>query len=238
MKFSLTIEGDTKDSASVAVLTLLLDIANGTSNSLSIGSAATGPAAVGNDEDDDNAPVAAVAPGEVDSTGLPWDARIHSGKKTKTASGAWRAVKGVDANLVTAVEAELRALASPNGGVAPSPVPVGVTPAVAPVPPAAPPSVAPTPPVAPAVPPTPPAAPAAPVTPPATPTTPTLDFGGLMQVVSNGMTANPVLIDDAFIAWLNGQLGVTQLPEIAADPVKITQAYQLLVDHKRVVGLA
>jgi len=199
-------------------------------------SVSTTPGPAGNDEDD-NAPPATIVPGEVDSTGLPWDGRIHSGKKTKTAAGAWRALKGVDVALVTAVEAELRALASPNVSAAPSPVPVGVTPAVAPVPPATPPSVAPTPPVAPVAAPTPPAAPAATATPPATPTTPTLDFGGLMQVVSNGMTANPVLIDDAFIAWLVGQLGVTQLPEIAADPAKIAQAYQLLVDHKRVVGL-
>lgn len=235
MKFSLTIDGDTTNSQSVAVLTLLLDIANGTSNSLTAGFVApttiniTGPAG----DEDDSAPVATVAPGETDTSGMPWDARIHSGKKSKNADGTWRKMKGVDAGLVTAVEAELRALASPNVSAAPIPVPVGATQAVAPVPPAVPVSAAPTPPAAPATPPTPPAAPAA----PASPTAPTLDFGGLMQVVSNGMTAVPVLIDDAFITWLNSTLGVTQLPEIANDPAKIAQAYQLLVDHKRVVGL-
>jgi hypothetical protein len=232
MKFSLTIDGDTTNSQSVAVLTLLLDIANGSGNILPIIN--NGPGAAAPADEDDSAPAATVAPGETDTSGLPWDARIHSGKKSKNADGTWRKMKGVDAGLVTAVEAELRALASPNASVAPIPVPVGATPAVAPVPPAVPVSAAPVaPPAAPATPPTPPAAPAAPVT----PTAPTLDFGGLMQVVSNGMTAVPVLIDDAFIAWLNSTLGVTQLPEIANDPAKIAQAYQLLVDHQRVVGL-
>ena len=231
-KFALTI--NTNETADI---TALLAALGGVSavGMLSVGTIPAG--VVTGDDEDDNAPVAAVAPGEVDSTGLPWDARIHSGKKTKTAAGAWRAMKGVDASLVTAVEAQLRAAANPNATPVATPVPVGGTPVAAPVPPVTPPSVAPLPPAVSAPAPTPPAAPAAPATPPATPTTPTLDFGGLMQVVSNGMTATPVLIDDAFIAWLNGQLGVTQLPEIAADPAKITQAYNLLVEHKRVVGL-
>jgi hypothetical protein len=51
---------------------------------------------------------------EFDSTGLAWDARIHSGKKSQTASGEWRALKGVDKSLVKNVELELRAK-YPNG---------------------------------------------------------------------------------------------------------------------------
>ena len=42
---------------------------------------------------------------------------------------------------------------------------------------------------------------------------------------------------EQFFAWLNGQLGVAELPMIAADPAKIAQAYELLVREKRVVGL-
>lgn len=243
-KFALTI--NTNEPGDIAAVLAALN------GSTAMNSTAPAAAPAGDDEDD-NAPPATVAPGEKDSTGLPYDARIHSKNATKTKEGAWRKVKGVDAALVTAVEAELRAAGTPAPAAAPvtppnapaaptppapSPVPDGGTPAVAPVPAPTPVSNVSTPPAAPATPPTPPTAPVAPATPPATPATTTLDFGGLMQVVSNGMTANPVLIDDAFIGWLNSQLGVTQLPEIAADPAKIAQAYQLLVDHKRVVGLA
>lgn len=46
---------------------------------------------------------------QVDKTGLPWDARIHSTPATITkTSGKWRAKKNVDAALVAQVEAELR----------------------------------------------------------------------------------------------------------------------------------
>lgn len=46
---------------------------------------------------------------EFDSTGLAWDERIHSGNKTKSPKGEWRARKGVDKSLIKAVELELRA---------------------------------------------------------------------------------------------------------------------------------
>lgn len=63
-----------------------------------------------------SAPVAPANPAavEFDSTGLPWDARIHSGAKSKTAKGEWRAMKGCDKNLIKTVELELRAK-YPNG---------------------------------------------------------------------------------------------------------------------------
>lgn len=51
---------------------------------------------------------------EFDSTGLAWDARIHSSKKTKTDKGEWRALKGGDKSLIKVVELELRAK-YPNG---------------------------------------------------------------------------------------------------------------------------
>jgi len=194
----------------------------------------------GDDDEDDAAPVAAVVPGEVDSAGMPWDARIHSGKKSKIADGTWRKGKGVDAATIASVEAQLRAAgaasipaqAAPTAPVAPAAAPVAPTapaaPPAAPVVPAAPPA-------APVVPAAPPAAPAAPAPAPAAAT---LDFAGLMQVVSNGMTATPVLIDEAFIAWLNAQLGIAELPMIANDAAQIAKAYNILVEQKRVVGLA
>lgn len=47
---------------------------------------------------------------DVDCTGLPWDARIHAGTKTKTAKGEWKKKRGVDPILVKQVEAELTEL--------------------------------------------------------------------------------------------------------------------------------
>lgn len=65
---------------------------------------------------------AAVAAGaELDAGGLPWDARIHAGTKTKKADGTWTAKRGAPPELVNAVTAELRAvMAAP---VATVPVP-------------------------------------------------------------------------------------------------------------------
>jgi hypothetical protein len=55
---------------------------------------------------------------EFDSTGLPWDERIHSGNKTKSPAGEWRTKKGTDRNLLASVTAELRAAVG-NANVAP-----------------------------------------------------------------------------------------------------------------------
>ena len=43
-----------------------------------------------------------------DSTGLPWDVRIHASTKTLTQDGKWKKRKGIEAEEVTRVEAELR----------------------------------------------------------------------------------------------------------------------------------
>ena len=54
---------------------------------------------------------------ELDSAGLPWDARIHAASKMKLAKGGgWKKKRGVDKALVESVEAELRAVmaAQPN----------------------------------------------------------------------------------------------------------------------------
>lgn len=50
-----------------------------------------------------------VVDNETDSDGLPWDARIHTSKKTKCKDETWKLMKGVDKNLVAQVKNELRA---------------------------------------------------------------------------------------------------------------------------------
>ena len=53
---------------------------------------------------------------ELDSEGLPWDNRIHSGAKTFLAKGGgWKKKRGIDPALVDTVESELRlVMASPG----------------------------------------------------------------------------------------------------------------------------
>ena len=92
---------------------------------------------------------AAAAPPDLDSTGLPYDARIHNKSRTKKQDGTWKLAKGIDPALAAGITAELRAQF-------PAP-PVPVAPDVPPPPPP------PAPPVVPPAPPAPPAAPAAPV---------------------------------------------------------------------------
>lgn len=59
---------------------------------------------------EDAVPTPPASGAELDSNGLPWDARIHASTKAKVADGSWRALRGVDKNLVTVVEQELREL--------------------------------------------------------------------------------------------------------------------------------
>lgn len=56
--------------------------------------------------------------GDLDSSGMPWDERIHSSTSTKTKEGLWRKKKGVPADLVQKVEAERRVEGTVNGGAA------------------------------------------------------------------------------------------------------------------------
>lgn len=70
----------------------------------------------------------AVATAELDTSGLPWDLRIHARTKSKTASGLWTKKRGVDAKLVSTVEAELRAAPLNTGGTPPPPPDPGVPP--------------------------------------------------------------------------------------------------------------
>jgi len=132
------------------------------------------------------------APG-VDSTGLPWDERIHAANKGTNTDGRWRKKKGLnDAAFIGAVEAELRTRATvatslaqhapqfaADSGVAAAP------PATVPPPPVLTDVVVPPPPVVAAVAPTtpqPPAAPPGPVAPD------TSTFRGLMEWLTPLMT--------------------------------------------------
>ena len=60
----------------------------------------------------------AVAGVELDSTGLPWDARIHAATRATNADGSWRVKRGADKDEVASVSAHLRSLV----GGAPAPV--------------------------------------------------------------------------------------------------------------------
>lgn len=86
-----------------------------------------------------------------DSSGLPWDERIHSlsgdGSKPLNANGTWRRKRGVSDELVAQVEAELRGSGHPTPQ-APVAVPVPPAPAIAAT---APTTAPPAPPVTPAV---------------------------------------------------------------------------------------
>ncbi len=71
----------------------------------------------------------------VDAAGLPWDARIHSGAKSKLANGNWKLLRGVDPALVASVEAELRGAPKPAAPTTPAAA-LGAERAIAPPPPA------------------------------------------------------------------------------------------------------
>lgn len=65
-------------------------------------------------------------PADVDSRGIPWDARVHAGNKATTKAGEWKRRRGVDVAEVKRVEAELTAAtppAPPADAPPPSPPP-------------------------------------------------------------------------------------------------------------------
>ena len=53
------------------------------------------------------APTVTTADTQVDSRGLPWDARIHSSNKEQGKDGVWRRRRGVDPEFEKQIEAEL-----------------------------------------------------------------------------------------------------------------------------------
>lgn len=52
--------------------------------------------------------LATVTTPELDSNGIPWDARIHASTKTKTVKGEWKRRKGVDDTTFSGIVAELK----------------------------------------------------------------------------------------------------------------------------------
>lgn len=81
----------------------------------------------------DSTIVVETPPPAVDSTGLPWDARIHSESKATVADGSWRKRRGVDPELVKQVEAELRGDAQPAADTPAAPASIPTPPPPAPV---------------------------------------------------------------------------------------------------------
>lgn len=84
------------------------------------------------------APSTPAAGVDLDTDGLPWDARIHSGSRKKNADGRWTAKRGVNnAEYVKAIQAELRQVmtAGPTAAPVVAPPPVPSTPAALPAPP-------------------------------------------------------------------------------------------------------
>lgn len=71
---------------------------------------------------------------EVDSKGMPWDARIHSSSKAKVADGSWKYRRRVSDEEVKRVEAELR---GPARGDAMDAAALFTAPGIAPPPPLA-----------------------------------------------------------------------------------------------------
>jgi hypothetical protein len=68
-------------------------------------------------------PDATVSSIELDSDGLPWDARIHASTKTKIVSGQWKAKRKVSADTISIVTEELRSVMRAPTVVALAPAP-------------------------------------------------------------------------------------------------------------------
>jgi hypothetical protein len=143
----------------------------------------------------------AVAPTGVtlDTAGLPWDARIHTGSRAMNADGSWRRKRGVDEATIATVEGELKALMS---------VPVEPASNVLPFTPAPPPP--PAEPVAVAV--------AVPAPPPPPPTDP---FIGLIERISSLVGAKAITMEQAQAAIVAA--GGVSLPLMVSRPDLIPQ---------------
>jgi hypothetical protein len=141
----------------------------------------------------------AVAPTGVtlDTAGLPWDARIHTGSRAMNADGSWRRKRGVDEATIATVEGELKALMS---------VPVEPASNVLPFTPAPPP------------PPAEPVAVAVPAPPPPPPTDP---FIGLIERISSLVGAKAITMEQAQAAIVTA--GGVSLPLMVSRPDLIPQ---------------
>jgi len=130
---------------------------------------------------------------DLDVRGLPWDARIHSGGKTKLKNGNWVNKRGVPDNTIETIEGELRALMA---------IPAPSVTTVAPVTDVlAPPAI--------------PAPPAAAVT-TAPPVSPSSTFPALMQKIAAAL-ANHTL-NQAQLSHIAQAKGLTSIPALAQRP--------------------
>lgn len=207
------------------------------------------------DESDDDAPASANAPA-TDSTGLPWDERIHAKSKTFVAGDKWRKRKGVADAVVAMVEAELRG--SPPAAIsAPVAIPTApmtmtmpmMAPAAQPVPMMQPvamqpePVATPMPMMAPVAAPSPVAMPVIapqpePVAAPTAPPAPAgeIDMAGFMAHLTGLMQSGRVTTDDlvAVVGAINAAFAPHGHPAIGAitdagnDPQKLNYAVQVL----------
>lgn len=161
---------------------------------------------------------------ELDANGIPWDARIHGGGQKKTDGGVWTKKRGVSADLVAKVTAELKAaLASPLASTtaAAPPAPASAVPTSSTIPPApvpASPATATVPPV-----PVAPAVSAPPVPPAPAPATTT---GA--AVVSAATTVYPPEVARAAEAAVVAE--VTAAPPAAPSAVAFTDVMRKVVD--------
>lgn len=136
MKLTLMIEG----SASV-LATILAALPKETEVAIAthpIATIAPAPVAVGvpqmpnlsgaaDDSDGDDEGGAVEDAPAADSTGLPWDARIHASNKARNGDGTWRKRRKVQQVTVDAVEAELRGAVQVAIPANPVPLPVAIT---------------------------------------------------------------------------------------------------------------
>lgn len=134
-------------------------------------------------------------PAEVDSTGMPWDARIHASTKTKVDNDTkWKKRRGVDDALVEQVEAELLGTEAPatNAPVTSVPVPDTAPIVNTPVPDAP------------------------------TAAAPAMDFNAFMATVSANVTAG--VITPADLQTACGVLGLGAITDMKENPAKIAEA--------------
>lgn len=156
------------------------------------------------------APVSAAAL-EFDSTGLPWDARIHQETRGKKVDGTWKLKKGLDSAIATTVIAELR-VAHPL----PNPASLSfVAPAAAPTPQQAPP-----PPVTQVAPP-PPANQVPAAVPQAVPSAQVTGFRSLMQKITAATTAGKLTNVQVDAALQSVDLPPRQLVSLVQNPDKV-----------------
>lgn len=177
--------------------------------------------------------------GDVDAEGLPWDERIHSSSKKKTAKGVWARRRGIQDAEYNSVKAELLGAATTSApqpaAVAPVPAPqpvqantnaeafamFGGNPTPAPVPNAQPPVAAPVAVTSPA--------PAAPVPQPAA-----TDFNYLLQRVQAGVAGGKITAQTLpqIVQQINAQTGLqaTNITGFANQPGALEIAHNILND--------